>query len=163
MKISPLMTLPSILCLLLTTSGFADGFITTDIYSLKSKSGTPIFTDKKPEKTLNYITQTIEAADSTDSSRQQKYNYRIPAVQYSNTQHKQTRKIIVEHRLAKRKKSKKKKSTVSTCKYYKTRFSYFSNKMKKGYKSSQYEYLERNRKKYKKLLFNRCETKTFSD
>ena len=113
----------------------------------------------------NYKTQTIEAAKSTASySDFANTHYRNPApLQRQYTPTLQPQRIIVEHRVTDQRKLQKKKRSIATCKYYKKKLAYYSDKMKQGYKSSQYKRLEENRKKYRKLLFNRCETKTFSD
>ena len=153
-------------CLLaLCANSIADGFITKEVYSFNSKNGSPVFTDKKPVNKQNYKTQTIEAAKSTASySGFANTHYRNPApLQRQYTPTLQPQRIIVEHRVTDQRKLQKKKRSIATCKYYKKKLAYYSDKMKQGYKSSQYKRLEENRKKYRKLLFNRCETKTFSD
>ena len=114
-----------------------------------------------------YKTQTIEAANSTGSSQDDdsfnSNNNRDYSNVYSNNNTEQTVRIIVEDRSAVKKKSNKKKKSVSKCKTYKRKHSYYSDKLKEGYKNSEYKKLETNRKKYRDLLFNNCETRTFAD
>jgi len=122
-----------------------------------SSKGTPVFTDKIPPKKQSYKVQTIEAAPSTARSSQQYIN-NAPPVPAIKRQTPRTQRVIVEHRFS-RQKNTRKKPKKKRCKYYKSRFEYFSDRMNAGYKNSQYAYLEKNRVKYRDLLFNRCETR----
>ena len=155
----------SVLCaLFITASIHAEGFIKKEVYSFKDASGNTVFTDRQPAKKQAYKTQTIEAANSTGNSQesgvpQNDYKQRV----YSNNtvNQPQTVRIIVEDGSAIDKKSYKKKRSLKRCKSYKKKFDHYSDKMKSGYKNSEYKKLESNRKKYKNLLFNNCETRLF--
>ena len=153
----------------------AEGFIKKEVYSFKDKSGNSVFTDRQPNKKQAFKTQTIEAANSTantldelrdydDRSNSKHRNYSNQTYLNNNSiTQPQTVRIIVEEGRVTKKKYYKKKRSLSRCKSYKKKLTYFSNKMKAGYKSTEYKKLEANRKKYKNLLFNNCETKTFND
>lgn len=160
--ISVLMSLVSI-----NISANAEGFIKKEVYSFKDKNGNLVFTDRQPVKKSAYKTQTIEAANSTGSSQNNanfnNNNNQDYSRSYSNNSSEQTVRIIVEDRSAVKKKSKKTKKSVNRCKTYKRKHAYYSDKLKAGYKNSEYKKLESNRKKYRNLLFNNCETKTFAD
>lgn len=152
--------------LFISTSLHAEGFIKKEVYSFKDVNGNIVFTDRKPAKKKTFKTQTIEAANSTANNQdsytsQASYNQRA----YSNNTvtSPQTVRVIVEDRNVTKKKVYKKKRSLKRCKSYKKRLAYYSDKMKSGYKNSEYKNLESNRKKYKNLLFNNCETKTFND
>jgi len=155
------------LCVLFfSTSINAEGYIKKEVYSFKDTNGNVVFTDRQPAKKQSFKTQTIEAANSTGNSQdsytfQGSYNQRI----YSNNtvNSPQTVRVIVEDGSVTKKKAYKKKRSLKRCKSYKKKFTYYSDKMKAGYKNSEYKKLEANRKKYKNLLFNNCETKTFND
>ena len=153
---------------LLSTSGSAEGFIKKEVYSYKDKSGNIVFTDRLPTTKQSFKTQTIEAANSTGNTNSYSQNEVIPQHDYSHqanvsNNQPQTVRIIVEEGGFTKKKSYKKKRSLKRCKTYKKKLTYFSDKMKAGYKNSEYKKLEKNRKKYKNLLFSNCETKTFTD
>lgn len=158
-KIIPLHLL-SIIVIVYSSVSSADGFIKKEVYSFKSKSGTPVFTDKRPTRQQTYQTQTIEAAGSTprEISKNDHYSSTRP-IEISQTQ-----TVIVSNKTSKTKSSKiKQKHNEKRCQRYKEKLTYYSDRMRGGYRSSEYTKLEKNRKKYRKLLFNKCETKTFSD
>ena len=144
------------------TSASADGVVSKQVYSFKTEDGTTVFTDKQPIKTNTYETHTIEAANSTVSNVSTSDRYITQAAQNINIT--QTQKVIIAHKnkqSIKRKVSKK--SSTSRCQSYKEKLEYYAAKMRSGYTNSEYKKLEKSRKKYRNLLFNRCETKTFSD
>ena len=157
------------LCItLFSATANAEGYIKKEVYSFKDKSGNIVFTDRQPTKKQTFKTQTIEAANSTGNSNRFNQNHKIPEPIYNQqvylaNNQPQTVRVIVEQRGNTKKKSYKKKRSLKRCKAYKKKFTYYSDKMKSGYKNSEYKKLESNRKKYKNLLFNNCETKTFSD
>ena len=155
------------LCILIfSVSTNAEGFIKKEVYSFKDSSGNVVFTDRQPAKKQAYKTQTIEAANSTGNS-QKSYtshaNYSQSVYSNNTNTTPQTVRVIVEDGRVTKKKSYQKKRSLRRCKSYKKKFTYYSDKMKSGYKNSEYKKLESNRKKYKNLLFNNCETKTFND
>lgn len=160
-------TLLIALCaLVFTPTTHAEGFIKKEVYSFKDASGNTVFTDRRPAKKQAYQTQTIEAANSTGNSQNNdvpQNNYQQRVYSENTVTQQQTVRIIVEDGSAIDKKSYKKKRGLKRCKSYKKRFDYYTDKMKSGYKNSEYKKLESNRKKYKKLLFNNCETRIFSD
>lgn len=159
-KIINSLHLVCILAIIYSTSSFADELITKEVYSFKTENGTPVFTDKRPVKREKYQTQTIETAGSapTEISKNDHYSNTRP-IEISQTQ-----TVIVSNKTSKTKRSKiKQKHNETRCLHYKEKFTYYSNRMRGGYRSSEYKKLEKNRKKYRKLLFNKCETKTFSD
>ncbi len=146
--------------LLISGISYADGFSKKEVYSYKSKSGTPVFTDKRPIKSRQFKTQTIEAAIPT-TKRQNSNSYAITnnsrPIQINHTQ-----TVVYAHKKSKHnKKQTKGKDGLKHCQRYKEKFDYYSDKMREGYRNSEYKKLEKNRKKYKNLLFNRCDTKTF--
>ena len=165
-KIRHVSLITGLCALFFTASINAEGFIKKEVYSFKDSSGNIVFTDRQPAKKQAFKTQTIEAANSTGNSQnnytpQDSYNQRI----YSNNSvaSPQTVRVIVEEGSITKKKAYKKKRSLKRCKSYKKKFTYYSDKMKSGYKNSEYKKLESNRKKYKNLLFNNCKTKTFND
>ncbi len=144
------------------TSASADGVISKQVYSFKTEDGTTVFTDKQPIKTNTYETHTIEAANSTVSNVSTGDRYITQAAQNVNIT--QTQKIIIAHKNKQGEKHKVlKKSSTSRCQSYKEKLEYYAAKMRSGYTNSEYKKLEKSRKKYRNLLFSRCETKTFSD
>ena len=146
------------------TSASADGVISKQVYSFKTEDGTTVFTDKQPIKTNTYETHTIEAANSTLSNVSTGDHYITQADQNVNITQTQTQKIIIAHKNKQGKKHKvSKKSSTSRCQSYKEKLEYYAAKMRSGYINSEYKKLEKSRKKYRNLLFSRCETKTFSD
>lgn len=155
--------------LFFTTASNAESLIKKEVYSFKDKSGNLVFTDKRPIKQKNFKTQTIEAANFTGNvqskgAAKSSYKQRVYADNTNNTiKSPRTVKLVVEDRKVVDKKSYKKKRRLKRCKAYKKKFTYYSAKMRSGYKSSEYEKLESKRKKYRKLLFNNCDTKTFDD
>ena len=161
MKIIKCTHLLSIIIIVLFTSAFADEVITKKVYSFKTEDGTPVFTDKKPHNNKTYETRTIEIANSIPSADNREYGHTPQPTNNINITH--TQKIIIEREVRQRKKSIKKKSSTSRCQSYKEKLEFYAEKMREGYTSSEYKKLEKNRKKYRKLLFNRCETKTFND
>ena len=159
-KIINTLHLVSILAIICSSASLADGSITKEVYSFKSKSGTPVFTDKRPIKQQNYQTQTIEAAGSTSRETSTNDHYsRTRPIEISQTQ-----TVIVSNKTSKTKRSKiKQKHNEKHCQRYKEKLTYYSDRMRGGYRNSEYKKLEKNRKKYRKLLFSKCETKTFND
>jgi hypothetical protein len=150
-----------ICALLLFSAAYADDAISKKVYSFNAEDGTPVFTDKQPLKSKAFKTHTIEVTGSTvQSVATQRYNH---AQQPQNIYITQTQKVITEHKGKKGKKIKSKKNSFSRCQSYKEKLEFYTDKMRSGYKGSEYKKLEKNRKKYRKLLFSRCETKTFSD
>ncbi len=173
-KINHVALIGALCALLFSATSSAEGFIKKEVYSFKDASGNTVFTDRQPAKKQAYKTQTIEAANSTgrvtdnptrnalsSQATQNNYNDRVYSENIVNQQ--QTVRIIVEDGNAIDKKSYKKKRSLKRCKSYKKRFDYFRDKMKSGYKNSEYKKLESNRQKYKRLLFDNCETRTFAD
>lgn len=152
------------LCILcISATAHAEGFIKTEVYSYKDKNGNLIFTDKKPSEEKTFKTDIIEAANSSANSQDNALTHpdNKLKIYLNNTQ--QTIKIIRQDRQLSNKKLSKKETSTKRCKTYKKKFTYYSNKMKAGYKNSEYAKLESNRDKYKNLLFNNCATKTFND
>lgn len=144
-----------------TYTAAAEGFIKKEVYSFKDKSGNTVFTDRIPAKEQPYNKQVIEAANSTGDTEK---DYRSEAYYAPKSYpQNQTIKIVVEQNSVAKNKNYKKKKSSKRCKSYKKKLSYYSDKMKSGYKNSEYKKLESNRKKYRKLLFNNCDTKTFHD
>lgn len=136
------------------------------MYSFKDKNGNTVFTDKQPNKELAFKTRTIEAANSTGNSQNNSIDQdRSTQQNYSNKPSAsiQTVRVIIEDGSITKKKAYKKKRTLKRCKSYKKKLTYYSDKLKAGYKNSEYKKLESGRKKYRDLLFNNCDTKTFSD
>ncbi|MEH6457261.1 MAG: hypothetical protein V7749_13110 [Cocleimonas sp.] len=160
-------TLLIALCaLVFTATSSAEGFIKKEVYSFKDSSGNTVFTDRQPVKKQTYKIQTIEAANSTGINQnigEPQNNYKQRVYSENTVSQQQTVRIIVEDGSIIDKKSYKKKRGLKRCKSYKKRFDYYSDKMKSGYKNSEYNKLESNRKKYRKLLFDNCDTRTFSD
>ena len=148
----------------------AEGFIKKEVYSFKDKNGNIVFTDKQPAQAKTFKTQTIEAANSTGDTQ-----YTYQSSHKSNEQNDQTDssyhsqnneqvvRVIVEDGQTFSKKSYKKKRSLKRCKSFKKKFDYYSEKMNEGYKSSEYKKLEKNRKKYRNLLFKHCDTRIFAD
>ncbi|WP_299880421.1 hypothetical protein [uncultured Cocleimonas sp.] len=150
---------------LLSSSGHADGFNKKEVYSYQSTGGTPVFTDKRPTKSKQYKTQTIEVTEpnskeSNNSHTITTYNY---STQINNTQ----TTIYTTQNSSKKKQHNKKfktgKHSIQRCQRYKEKLDHYSDKMRSGYKNSEYKKLEKNRKKYKNLLFKNCDTKTFRE
>jgi len=167
MKIIKVTILLAGLHALLLSPIYAEGFIQKEVYSFKDKNGSIVFTDRRPKKSKTYKTQTIESARST-SNTQNVYSENTDNKSYSKQNNdlnlNQTINVIVENsETAKKKHKKKAKKSQRRCKSYKRKLTYYSDKMKSGYKSSEYKRLEASRKKYRKLLFNNCDTKTFND
>ena len=150
--------------LLISGVSYADGFSKKEVYSYQSNTGTPVFTDKRPIKNKQYNTQTIETVNP-DSSRQTSSSYKIA----DNTKPiiiNQTQTVVYSNKNSSKKKrgsKRKTKDSLKLCQRYKEKVDYYSEKMRGGYRSSEYKKLEKNRKKYKNLLFNRCDTKTFKE
>ena len=164
-KLKSFTTITALCMIIFHVSINAEGFIKKEVYSFKDKNGNLVFTDKQPNKNLVYQTQTVEAANSTannqDTNTYDESHRRNDSNNINNSV--QTVKVIVENRSSTKKKSSKKAKSFKHCKTYKRKFAYYSEKLKSGYKNSEYKKLESNRKKYRNLLFNNCETKTFSD
>jgi len=125
-----------------------DEQISKKVYQFTSKKGTPVFTDKKP-KNKRYNTRIIISDKATgvgsypkNNQTYQSHNY--PSYSYSSPRN--SRGV----------KSNSKKRSLNTCKSYKRKWTYFSSKMRNGYQAKEYQYLESNRKKYRDLLFNYC-------
>ena len=158
---------------LLSTSTLAEGFIKKEVYSFKDKSGNIVFTDRLPAKKQAFKTQTIEAANSTGNSNGHELNFsqnkdssqaNYNQQTYVSNNYVQPQKVIIVNSSGfTNKTTHKKKRVLKRCKTYKKKLAYYSDKMKAGYKNSEYKKLETNRRKYKDLLFNNCETKTFDD
>ena len=147
---------------LISGASYADGFSEKEVYSYKSNTGTPVFTDKRPVKNNQYETQTIEASNPTPSSQNNNSYTIINNTRTVLTNHNQT--TVYTNKKSKRsKKTNKGKASLKSCQRYKDKFDYYSEKLRKGYRNSEYKKLEKNRKKYRNLLFNRCETKTFKE
>ena len=162
--------LASLLVLLLTSGSYADGFDKKEVFSYQSNTGTPVFTDKRPIKSKQYKTQTIEAATSSDSGKNSKKNNNSNTViNYNNsTLINHTQMVVYSNKNSSKKKQQSKKQrtgkhSLKRCQRYKEKFDHYSDKMREGYTNSEYKKLEKNRKKYKNLLFNNCDTKTFSE
>jgi len=162
--------LPSFLVLLLTSGSYADGFDKKEVYSYQSNTGTPVFTDKRPIKSKQYKTQTIEATTSNDNgNNSRKNNSSNTVINYNNsTLINQTQTIVYANKNSSKKKQHSKKQrtgkhSLKKCQNYKKKFDHYSEKMSEGYTNSEYKKLEKNRKKYRNLLFNNCDTKTFSE
>ena len=153
------------MALLLSSSNYADALNKKEVYSFQSKDGTTVFTDKRPAKASQYKTQTIESitpsTNNTNSHTVTHYN--------DSTQINHTQTIVYENQnsIKKKKPSSKKhgkgKHSLSRCQRYKEKLDDYSEKMRSGYTNSEYKKLEKNRKKYKNLLFKHCDTKTFSE
>ena len=151
----------SLATLFLASSIHAEGFIKKEVYSYKDAQGNVVFTDRKPNKEKTFEIQTIEAANSTATTEQKELSpYRNTINVYKDTT--QTVRIIVDKESS-AKKSYKKKTSLRRCKKYKKKFTHYSDKLKAGYKNSEYKKLASNREKYKNLLFDNCPTKTFND
>ena len=151
----------AIFSVLFFASAIADGVISKKVYSFNAENGTPVFTDKQPLKSRTFKTHTIEATESTaKNTTTQSYQVAQPPQNIVITQ---TQKVIVAHTGKKGKQKTSKKYSASRCQSYKEKLEFYAAKMRSGYKGSEYKKLEKNRKKYRKLLFSRCETKTFSD
>lgn len=165
-KLSHISIISTVLTLLLSTTINAEGFIKKEVYSFKDKNGNIVFTDKQPNKKLAFKTRIIKAANSTGNIQNNYIDQDRSAQQdYSNNSNSsvQTVRVIVEDGSITKKNAYKKKRTLKRCKSYKKKLAYYSDKLKAGYKNSEYKKLESNRKKYRNLLFNNCETKTFND
>lgn len=122
-----------------TSIGLSDGYTNTEVYKLTAKNGTAVFTDKKPKKE-KYEVQTIESSNPTGSGNY--YKYETSPKKESKGKRRTT--------------DKEKKTSLATCKRYKSKWKQYSAKMRVGYDASQYERLEKNRVKYRDLLFNQC-------
>ncbi len=73
--------------LLLSGPSYADGFNKKEVYSYQSDAGTPVFTDKRPIKSKQYETQTIEAiAPSSKSNNSHTVTHYNNSTQINNTQ-----------------------------------------------------------------------------
>jgi len=129
----------------------AEGFIKKEVYSYKDANGNLVFTDKQPAKSAN--SQNTDIAEN---------NYQ-PKRYSNNNNETQTVRVIIEDGSLIEKKKYKKKRTLKRCKSFKKKFDYYSDKMNSGYKNSEYKKLEKNRKKYRNLLFKNCDTRTFAD
>ena len=152
------------LCALtLSITANAEGFIKKEVYSFKDSNGNIVFTDRKPAEKQAFKTQTIEAANATGNANNSFSTQVTNKQNTSSSNHSsQTVRIIVDNGTTTSKKTYKKKANLKRCKSYKKKLAYYSDKMKSGYKNSEYKKLESNRKKYRNLLFDNCETKTFS-
>ena len=141
----------------------AEGFIKKEVYSFKDKNGNTVFTDRQPTKSKTFKTKTIEAVNSTANTQ---YTY-IPQLESNQTnissQNEQVVRVVIEDGNVTKKKSYKKKRSLKRCKSFKRKFDYYSDRLKSGYKNKEYKMLEKNRKKYRNLLFKNCETRTFDD
>ncbi len=49
-------------------------------------------------------------------------------------------------------------TSLKTCRFYKRKFQWFSERMRRGYTNSERDWLESNRVKYRDLLFNNCDS-----
>ena len=164
MKNNPLFKLSVCLVFLLFSSTVtADGFIKKEVYSFKDKNGNLVFTDKKPSMNAKYSTKTIEAANSTGSTATapQTVYFHDNANNKSRSQTAPIVRVKSKKRSSRKTKSYKKLNNQNRCHYFKRKHVYYSDKLKAGYKNSEYKKLESNRKKFRNLLFNHCETKTF--
>ena len=164
-KTNPIALIVSLITLTFTMTVNADGFIKKEVYSFKDTSGNFVFTDQLPTKNQVFKTQTIEAANSTGQENESsKRNYDQGST-YSNNlvSQQKTIRVVVENGSAANKQSHTKKRSLKRCKSYKKKFDHYSDKMNSGYKNSEYKKLASNRKKYKRLLFDNCDTRTFSD
>jgi len=132
----------SSICLLNMAVVADDAFITTKVFKYSSTSGVPVFTDKEP-KNRSHETKIIEAAKSTGKG--------YPITIFNDQVTHSTR----THKSSKRS-SKKKRKHLEQCKKYKRKFDAVSEKMRVGYKASQYRALEKKRVKYRDLLFYEC-------
>jgi len=132
----------SSICLLNMAVVADDAFITTKVFKYSSTSGVPVFTDKEP-KNRSHETKIIEAAKSTGKG--------YPITIFNDQVTHSTR----THKSSKRS-SKKKRKHLAQCKKYKRKFDAVSEKMRVGYKASQYRALEKKRVKYRDLLFYEC-------
>lgn len=144
-----------------TFTAAAEGFIKKEVYSFKDNNGNTVFTDRVPTKKQAYDKRIIEAANSTGEAASE-YKTQADYAPKAYPQ-RQTIRVVVEQNSVAKKKYYKKKKGLKRCKSYKKKLAYYSDKMKAGYKNSEYKKLESNRKKYRKLLFNNCDTKTFHD
>ena len=136
------------------------GEITTEkeVFNFKDNNGTPVFTDMKP-KSVAYKTQTIRTTKVSGSAQQNA----IPISHYStqNSHINNTTTIINNNyfggkrRVAHRKKGKHK----TKCELYKARLEKVMDKMRAGYRASEYKKLEKKRLKYRQLLFDKCDTR----
>jgi len=50
------------------------------------------------------------------------------------------------------------KTSLKTCRFYKNKFDWFSEKMRRGYTNNERDWLESNRVKYRDLLFENCDS-----
>ena len=89
--------------LLISGVSYADGFSKKEVYSYQSNTGTPVFTDKRPIKSKQYNTQTIEAVNP-DNTRQTSSHYTIA----NNTQPiiiNQTQTVVYSNKNSSKKKA----------------------------------------------------------
>ncbi len=147
--------------LILSHSSHADEVNKKEVYSYQSKNGTPVFTDRHPVKNKQYKTQTIETNAPVPN------NHTVTHYTYS-TQINNIQTIVNTNEYVDKKKQYSKKKTtgkhsLKRCQRYKEKLDHYSDKMRGGYKNTEYKKLEKSRKKYKNLLFKHCDTKTFRE
>ena len=140
-----LITLFFSICFLTITFATDEAFITTKVFKYSSKNGTPVFTDKEPKNGSHEI-KTIKAAKSTGDGNPITV-FKDTAIYYPKKRHKSSNRS-----------AKNKKKQLAKCKKYKERFEAVSEKMRIGYKASQYRALEKKRVKYRDLLFYQCDS-----
>lgn len=135
----------SISFLLLTFNpSFADddNFIISKVYKYSESNGTPVFTDVEPENKKHEI-KTIEAVKPTEDIFVTKL-IKDRSIREGSRRRSSGRK------------SKKEGKQLAQCKKYKRQFEAVSEKMRVGYKASEYRKLEKKRVKYRDLLFHNC-------
>ena len=126
------------------------------VFNFTDSGGTPVFTDRKP-KTTGFKTRTIQTRKVLNNSR----------IKPGSTTHYMTRNIQVNNNttvinnnnylVGKGIRHLKKKGMKNHCKSYKARLDKVMDKMRSGYRPSEYKRLEKKRVKYRKLLFDKCD------
>ena len=150
--------LPLIVITPITSTAVSDESISNktnskEVYNFTAENGTPVFTDMRP-KNLTYKTQQIKTTD-TPLSPPQNISNQQPSITH-NTQINNNRTVIINQYNSKKTKQGK---TRNKCKTYQKRLDDVLDKMRSGYTTSEYKRLEKERVKYRKLIFNRCESR----
>jgi hypothetical protein len=157
----PFLPLPLIIILaLISNTILADNLennvTSKEVYSFNSKDGTPVFTDMKPKK-HQFDTQTIKTAKPNDEEIVIIDKATPSATNNTEITHNTT---TIIHQYGARSNSKtKRKDNKRRCKYFKHKLEYVNRKMKAGYRPSEYKRLEKERMKYRSLVFERCDSR----
>ncbi len=153
--------------MLTMSTAFADEATNTvtnkEVYNFKSQNGTPVFTDMKPKNQL-FDTQMIKTTEPSEERLPITNNFAPNPVNSSvsnNTDITQNTTTIINHYNSRSIKTSKdnRKTSKRRCKYYKRKLEKVMSKMRAGYAPSKYQRLEKERVKYRKLVFDKCATR----